>query len=102
MSDEEPRRGTVVTFSRYETLDSLTAVDERRDRLQATHQYTMDALAYEAFHRAWRESPFDVDPFTPKRKTWRQWLRWTWEWRVRPWVPHVHLGPCDHSDCDNC
>lgn len=36
----------------------------------------------------------DLGPRTPP-----PWCRRLW-WRIDPWLPRVHLGPCDHEGCE--
>lgn len=71
----------------------------RFDSQRAANHYVNDALRYALYCNAARPCAFFDFAYVDKRPWYRRW----WAilvYRVDPWIPRLHLGPCDHEDCD--
>ena len=100
-----------VVFTRYEGGDLMRAIHDSlaKGHIVDAYRYSMapgesarvqDFLRDELLAIASRPSVFDdLFPPTPRRPWYRRaWTRLTLI--LDAWAPRLHLGPCDHDDCE--
>lgn len=109
--EECPARPSTVRFARYERIDEpghcwladpKNPLTPEQEVANHRHNDTIDALRYALYQQVERQTEFlKMFPFPPDQRPWHQraWSRVCW-WVDAHW-PRVHLGPCDHSDCEN-
>lgn len=90
--------GKIIRFTRYDEIPPPMTEGEISPPMPTLTNAAVEVAraAYSAYFKAYLEDGV----FGPFALTLRDipWWRRLW-WKLEPWVPHVHLGPCNHEDC---